>query len=113
MKKNIFVIAVLLTAMSVMAKDYKVVVRGTATNVKGKTEVTVDQSNGSDSIIVAPGLNVTDIQVTVSSVSGGIISHYLLPATGENELDINTPNQSDGCLIEVKDNTGIVYADID
>ena len=57
--------AVLFTAMLSNAKDHTIVVRGSASSVKGNTEVRVELSNESDSIIVSPGVNVCDILITI------------------------------------------------
>lgn len=113
MKKNVFVIVASLLAMSVLAKDHTIVVRGSSPNVKGKTEIFVGHSYESDSIFVSPGLGVTDIQVTIKSLEGTIVSQQTLPVNYTNSIDVSTSTLPEGCLIEVRDNSGIVYSDIE
>ena len=111
MKKKFLFGMLFMVAMLLQAKKRTIVVRGQDSGtVKGHTEVT---TGSSDSIIVNPSDDVTDIQVTIKDEEGEVISQYILPADEATTLEINTPNQPDGCLIQIEDNTGVVYAEPD
>lgn len=113
MKKTIIAISTLLVVLLAQAKERTIKVNSHGSNVKGKTEVFVDQTNETDSIIITPGTRISDIRVTIKNTLGAVISRYQLPVYGENTIDINTPDLPEGCLIEVEDNTGIVYTNFE
>ena len=113
MKKTIFVIVTLLAVMMTQAKERTIKVNGHPTNIKGNTEVFVDNTGDSDSIIITPAQDVSDICVTVKSVYGAVINQCVMPADQTNEVEINTPDLPEGCIIEVEDNSGVVYTDIE
>ena len=103
----------MLMVMLVQAKDHVVVVNGHPSSTKGATEVKIEQHLDGDSIIIAPGDNVTGVLVTVSSTLGTPVSQYFLSADDSSPINISTPNLPEGCVIEVRDNTGVVYADVE
>ncbi len=105
--------AVLFTAMLSNAKDHTIVVRGSASSVKGNTEVRVELSNESDSIIVSPGVNVCDILITIKNFYGEIIGQQQLSAYDNNEITISTSDYSEGTWIEIDDNRIKVYWGLD
>ena len=113
MKKTIFVIATLLAVMLTQAKDHKIVVKGDSIILKGNTEVFVDNTGDSDSIIITPAQDVSDIYVTVKNVYGDVLNQCVMPADLTNEVELNTPNLPEGCIIEIEDNSGVVYTDIE
>ena len=113
MKKTFFVIATLLAVMMTQAKDHKIVVKGDSDISIGSTEVFVDNTGYSDSIIITPGQDVSDICVTVKSVYGDVINQCVMPANLINEVEVNTPDLPEGCIIEIEDNSGVVYTDIE
>lgn len=113
MKKTIFVIVTLLAVMMTQAKERTIKVNGHPTNIKGNTEVFVDNTGDSDSIIITPAQDVSDICVTVKSVYGDVINQCVMPADQTNEVEINTPDLPEGCIIEVEDNSGVIYTDIE
>lgn len=113
MKKTIFVIVTLLAVMMTQAKERTIKVNGHPTNIKGNTEVFVDNTGYSDSIIITPAQDVSDICVTVKSVYGDVINQCVMPASLTNEVEINTPDLPEGCIIEVEDNSGVIYTDIE
>lgn len=108
MKKKFLISLVLLIALFIQAKDHVVVVKQENNMPKGATEVTVEPSGSSDSIIVTPGDGITSIQVTVEDVNGGTVSQNVLPVDNPTPLNVNTP---DNGTIIICDNTGIVYMD--
>ena len=111
MKKKILFVAVLFVAMLLQAKNRTIVVRGySGGTIKTATEVTTESS---DSIVITPGDGVTTIQVTVTDMEGEVISQNILPADESTTVDIDVPDESDACLIEVEDNTGIVYTGVE
>ena len=101
--------AVLFTAMLSNAQDHTIVVRGSASSVKGNTEVRVEQSNESDSVMVSPGVNVSDILITVKNGYGEIIGQQQLSAYDNSEITISTSDYSGGTWIEIDDNKIKVY----
>ena len=114
MKKKLLIAICAFTTMTVLAKDHVVIVKkSSSTNVKGKSEVTVDQTNESDSIKVNPGFGITDIQVTVKSLEGTIISKQVIPVDGNSVTEFTTPDIYNDSMIEVMDNTGIIYMDLE
>ena len=113
MKKIFFVIATLIVVILTQAGNHTIVVRGDSIGPKGKTEVFVGNTVDSDSIIVFPSQEVSDICVTVKSVYGDILDQCVLSAKETNEIEISTPDLSEGCIIEIEDNSGVVYTDVE
>ena len=57
-KKKLFV-ALLFVAILAQAKDHKIVVKGPGNQTKSKTEVTSHEGEGSDTITVTPGSDIS------------------------------------------------------
>ncbi len=111
-KKFLFTIAVL-TAMFAHAKDHTIVVRTDQVLPKGHTIVKVDQTGNGDIITITPAKDATAITVTIKAESGEVIAEGDVPATTEGVYEVTTPETTEGTIVEVSDNNGVVYADID
>ena len=111
MKRIILCIAVVLSAMFAQAKDHTIVVKNGIKQSPTNTEVKIEQGNESDTIVIVPGVNATDIEVTISDTSGNTIAQYLLPADTSLPLDITTPDLPDNYMVEVRDNHGVVFSE--
>ena len=110
MKKIVLFIVVVLSAMLAQAKDHTVVVKGGTTHTPVKTEVKIEQGNESDTIVIVPGVNATDFEVTISDTSGNVVAQYYLSADTSTPVDVNTPDLPDTYVVEVRDNRGIVFS---
>ena len=110
-KKKLFV-ALLFVAILAQAKDHTIVVRGPGHQTKSKTEVTIHEGEDSDTLTVTPGSDITTITVTVRDLEGTLIQHDVLSATGDY-LDFSTPSTSNGCLVTLRDDKGVVYSGYD
>ena len=108
-KKKLFV-ALLFVAILAQAKDHTIVVRGPGNQTKSKTEVTSHEGEGSDTITVTPGSDVTAITVTVRNLDGVLIQHDVLSATGDY-LEFSTPSTDNGCVVTLRDDDGVVYVE--
>lgn len=100
----------LLTAMTVAAKDYKIVVKSGHGTTKGHTEVTVHGGADGDSITVTPGATATSITVTLHDALGNVVSHDLLSTLGD-ELTLQTPPTPGGCLMVIRDDNDVVFTE--
>ena len=94
----------------VMAKDHVIVVHTESNETKHKTEVKIEQGNESDTIVIVPGINATDFEVTISDTSGNVVAQYYLSADTSAPVDMNTPDLPDTYVVEVRDNRGIVFS---
>ena len=110
MKKTILLIAVILSAVFAQAKEQTVVVKKDPHFPKGNTEVKIEKGNESDTIVIVPGINATDFEVTISDTSGNVVAQYYLSADTSAPVDMNTPNLPDTYVVEVRDNRGIVFS---
>lgn len=110
MKKFILCIAVVLSAMLAQAKECTVVVKGGVKQSPTSTEVKIEQGNESDTIVIVPGVNATDFEVTISDTSGNVVAQYYLSADTSTPVDVNTPDLPDTYVVEVRDNRGIVFS---
>ena len=110
MKKTILLIAVILSAVFAQAKEQTVVVKKDPHFPKGNTEVKIEQGNESDTIVIVPGINATDFEVTIRDTSGNTIVQYYLSADTSTPVDVNTPDLPDTYVVEVRDNRGIVFS---
>ena len=113
MKKTVFIIAAMLTAVTALAKDHKIVVKGDSNLSKGNTEVFVDPTGYSDSIIITPATDASNISVTIKSIYGDVLYLFMLPTDETNEVEVNTPDFPEGYVIEIEDNSGVVYSEIE
>lgn|GEM_PF-5119303 len=101
----------LLTAMTVAAKDYKIVVKSGHGTTKGHTEVTVHGGAEGDSITVTPGATATSITVTLHDADGNVVSHDMLSILGD-ELTLETPpSTGGGCLMVIRDDNDVVFTE--
>lgn len=112
MKKFLFLLVSALIAQFMLAKDHTIVVRSEHGITKGNTEVHVHEGEDVDTITVTPGADVTTITVTVRDLDGTLIQHDVLSATGDY-LDFSTPSTSNGCLVTLRDDKGVVYSGYD
>lgn len=110
MKRIILCIAVVLSAMLVQAKEQTIVVKKDPLSSKGNTEVKIEQGNESDTIVIVPGVNATDFEVTISDTFGNVVAQYYLSADTSTPVDVNTPDLPDTYVVEVRDNRGIVFS---
>lgn len=113
MKKKILLMTAVLSVMFIQAKDHVVVVRPEPNSTKGATEVKIEQQLDGDSIIIAPGNGVTGVQITVTSTLGTPVSQCFLSADDPIPMNMTTPNLPEGCVIEISDNNGVVYSDVE
>ena len=111
MKRTILFVAVMLSAIFAQAKEQTIVVKKDPLSSKGNTEVKIEQGNESDTIVIVPGVNVTDVEVTISDTSGNTIVQYYLSADTSTPVDVNTPDLPDTYVVEVRDNRGIVFSE--
>ncbi len=110
MKKISLLLFSLFIAQMVMAKDHAIVVRNQEKGSKHKTEVKIEQGNESDTIVIVPGVNATDFEVTISDTSGNVVAQYYLSADTSIPVDVNTPDLPDTYVVEVRDNRGIIFS---
>ena len=111
MKRIILCIAVVLSAMFAQAKECTAVIKKDPFATKGNTEVKIEQGNESDTIVIVPGVNATDFEVTIRDTSGNTIVQYYLSADTSTPVDVNTPDLPDTYVVEVRDNRGIVFSE--
>lgn len=111
-RKSVLLSFTLLVALLAQAKDRTVVVRGGTGVTTGKTEVTIHEGEGTDTITVTPGTDVTTITVTVRDLDGVLIQHDVLSATGDY-LEFSTPSSDNGCVVTLRDDNGVVYEEYD
>ena len=112
MKRKVLVIAAIMAAMAVSAKDRTVVVRSNTGTTTGSTEVTSHEGEGSDTLTVTPGTGITTITVTVRDLDGVLISNDVLSASGDY-LELSTPQVPGGCVVTLRDDNGVVFVDYD
>lgn len=109
-QKALLLFVVLLISQLADAKEYKLVVRGKGQSSKGHTEVTVHGGADGDSITVTPGATATSITVTLHDALGNVVSHDLLSTLGD-ELTLQTPPTSGGCLMVIRDDNDVVFTE--
>ena len=110
MKRKLLLIAAVMSTLLAQAKDHTVVVKNDPHLPKGHTEVKIDPGIESDSVIITPGIHVTDIEVTIKNTEGSTIAQYWLPTNTPIPLGIKTSDLPEGYVIEVKDNDGFVFS---
>lgn len=113
MKKKILFAVAALTATLVQAKDHNIVVRTDQPTTKGNTEVKVDQTGNGEVITITPAKDVTTITVTVKDMFGEVIAEGDVSATNEGVYELTTPETTEGNIIEVSDDNGVVYSEIE
>ena len=101
----------MLSAIFAQAKEQTIVVKKDPLSSKGNTEVKIEQGNESDTIVIVPGVNVTDVEVTISDTSGNTIAQYFLPADSKSPINMTTPDLPDYYMVEVRDNHGVVFSE--
>lgn len=111
MKRIILCIAVVLSAMLAQAKECTAVIKKDPFATKGNTEVKIEQGNESDTIVIVPGVNATDFEVTIRDTSGNVVAQYYLSADTSTPVDVNTPDLPDTYVVEVRDNHGVVFSE--
>jgi hypothetical protein len=108
MKKNlIFLSATLLMGTFAWSGNHTIVVRDTNNLEVGNSVVQIQ----SDSIIVKPAADVTVITVTVTDVTGEVLSEQVLPAQSDATVNVTTPSSSEGYTLELRDDTGLIYSE--
>lgn len=110
MKKIVLFIVVVLSAMLAQAKECTAVIKKDPFATKGNTEVKIEQGNESDTIVIVPGVNATDFEVTIRDTSGNVVAQYYLSANTSTPVDMNTPDLPDTYVVEVRDNRGIIFS---
>lgn len=105
MKRKLLIVSVLLSILVVQARDYSIVIKSSGTTVKGNTEVSL----APDSIVVKPATNIAAITVTVTDVTGEVLSEQVLPAQSNATVNVTTPPSSEGYTLELRDDTGLIY----
>ena len=105
MKRICFILLCVISIVSVYADNHTVVVRGNGPTLSGNTEVSVTQ----DSIVVKPAVGVSAITVTVTDVTGEVLSEQVLPAQSNATVNVTTPPPSEGYTLELRDDTGLIY----
>ena len=76
---------------------------------KGNTEVFVTEGSNTDTLTIVPGIDATDIVVSLADLDGNVIEQQCLPADTNCSTDIIVPNQQNGHLLTVEDNNSMVY----
>ena len=109
-KLSLFVVILLITQL-LNAKDYKLVVRPTDKINKGHTEVKFnnDVNGEEETITIKPSSDITTITISVRDVNGMVLSQDAVPASDDGTYVLTIPEFSNGTVLEIKDNTGIVY----
>ena len=107
MRKKIFLLFSLFLSASVWADERVIDVRGGTTPETGNTEVSIH----SDSIVVKPAVGVSAITVTVTDVTGEVLSEQVLPAQSNATVNVTTPPPSEGYTLELRDDTGLIYCE--
>lgn len=110
MDKKFLLTALVFAATMTQAKDYTIVVRGPSNLTKPKTEVTTHEGEGSDTLTVTPGTDITTITVTLRNLDGTLISNDVLSASGDY-LELSTPPAPNGCVVTLRDDDGVVYVE--
>lgn len=113
MKKSLLMIAAVLTAMLLQAKDHTIVVRTDQSTPKGNTEVKVDYAPGGDVITITPSKDVSTITVTVKDEYGEVVAEGDVPANTEGVYELSTPETNEGGTIEVSDDYGVVHVEVE
>ena len=113
MKKSLLMIAAVLTAMLLQAKDHTIVVRTDQPTPKGNTEVKVEYAPGGDVITITPSKDVSTITVTVKDEYGQIVAEGDVPANTEGVYELSTPDTTEGNTIEVSDDYGVVHVEVE
>ena len=103
-------IAMLLVVTTIAAKDYKIVVKSGHGTTKGHTEVTVHGGAEGDSITVTPGATATSITVTLHDADGNVVCYDQLSTLGD-ELTLETPPSTGGCLMIIRDDNDVVFTE--
>ena len=110
MNKKKLLAALLFVAIVAPAKDHTIVVKGPGNQTKSKTEVTSHEGEDSDTLTVTPGTGITTITVTVRDLDGTLLQQDVLSASGDY-LNISTPLITNGCVVTLRDDDGVVYTE--
>ncbi len=51
------------------------------------------------------------ITVTVTDVTGEVLSEQVLPAQSNATVNVTTPPPSEGYTLELRDDTGLIYSE--
>ena len=113
MNKFSFLFMFLLLAQFVIAGNQKIVVRLTDKGTKHKTEVKVDKDGEGGTIIVNPDDATITITITIKDIDGTVLVSDMIPAMVNGVYEVMTPVTEGNHIIEVKDDNGIVYSDIE
>ena len=112
-RKGLLTAIMLLTSVMIQAKVIKLVIKPTENSTIGRTEIFVGPSPKTDTINVFPGVNVTELSLTLKKTDGEVILSELIPLTIPETYNIITPHMPEGFLLEIKDNNGTVYTSIE
>ncbi len=107
--KKALMLAVLFTAQLAQAKDYILVVKPQGPHQHGKTEVSNNGGQYTDTLTVIPSKTTESIRVLVSDIDGNLISWDAVPADMPNTYRMNTPTLPQGVILKVKDDEQTVY----
>lgn len=113
MKKKAFFIAAVLTAMFAQAKNHTIVVTRHHPTNKGNTEVKIDHGLNGDIITVMPGEKTSSFTIIVKDYMGEVITQGDITAATEGVYELTTPEMPEGNIVEVSDDKGVVYFDIE
>lgn len=106
--------AMLVIASQTEAKEYHVVIKGSININSGpKTEIFVGKEKSIDTLTVIPGNNVTELQLCIKSLDGEVLFTETLPVAIPETFNFIIPPLNDNFMLEIKDNNGVVYTEID
>lgn len=106
MKRFVVFLLIMVIALCVAAQRRTIVIRGSGSTSTGNTEVFNDSP---DTVVVVPGDNVYDVEIDVKSFDGNVVTQYVFPVSKIEDVTISTPDFQDGNVIEIKDETGVIY----
>ena len=113
-KVKLTVIALMLMATQfAVAKDIKIVIKGTSESPLLKTEVFTGGKFKNDTITVLPAEDITEIQLSIKTFTGEVIFSDLIPFEVPETYHFITPPMPEGFQLEIKDNNGVVYTGIE
>ena len=111
--KTLIIAAMLAVASLAQAKDYHVVIKGKGEIKIPRTEVIVGGNIKQDTITVLPAEDITEIQLSIKTLTGEVIFSDLIPFEVPETYHFITPPMPEGFLLEIKDNNGTVYTSIE
>jgi len=107
MKKFYFIIAVLMFALFVHAKNITIAIRGITPSLPTMTEVT--PLGMSDTLEVTPAINATAIYLSLTNMQGTVHQLYCIPATSNDILSFDPSTLPTGYMLEIADDRGFVF----